>query len=118
MGARARRGSATQASSSQLYEADGALVWIADIWDDTDSNAWSWIGVSEDGGATWAVSAGQPGMQLAGLQSDAASDDAIGLSFTGDLERSPSPAPVGEPAAHQREGEGHRLLPLRVREGQ
>ena len=74
----------TQASSGQLYEADGVLVWIIDIWDETDTNTWSWIGVSEDGGATWTVSAGQPGMQLAGLQSVAASDDAIVLAFTGE----------------------------------
>jgi hypothetical protein len=74
----------TQGSSGQLYEADGVLVWIIDIWDDTDTNAWSWIGVSEDGGATWTVSAGQPGMQLAGLQSVAATDDAIVLAFTGE----------------------------------
>ena len=74
----------TQSSSGQLYEADGALVWIIDIWDDTDTNTWSWIGVSEDGGATWTVSAGQPGMQLAGLQSVVATDDAIVLAFTGE----------------------------------
>jgi hypothetical protein len=74
----------TQSSSGQLYEADGDLVWIIDIWDDTDTNAWSWIGVSEDGGSTWAVSAGQPGMQLAGLQSVATTDDAIVLAFTGE----------------------------------
>ena len=74
----------TQNSGSQLFEADGALVWIIDIWDDTDTNAWSWIAVSEDGGATWTVSAGQPGMQLAGLQSVAATDDAVVLAFTGE----------------------------------
>jgi hypothetical protein len=74
----------TQSSSGQLSEADGALVWIIDIWDDTDANTWSWIGVSEDGGVTWTVSAGQPGMQLAGLQSVAATDDAIVLAFTGE----------------------------------
>ena len=74
----------TQSSSSQLYEADGTLVWVIDIWDDTDSNTWGWIGVSEDGGASWIVSAGQPGMQLAGLQSVAASADAIVLAFTGE----------------------------------
>jgi hypothetical protein len=71
-------------SSGRLYEADGALVWIIDIWDDTEANAWSWVGVSEDGGSTWTVSAGQPGMQLAGLQSVAATDDAIVLAFTGE----------------------------------
>lgn len=74
----------TQGSSGQLYEADGVLVWIIDIWDDTDTNAWSWIGVSEDGGSTWTVSAGRPGMRLAGLQSVAANDDAIVLAFTGE----------------------------------
>lgn len=105
----------TQASSSQLFESEGALVWVIDIWDETDSNTWSWIAVSEDGGVTWTVSAGRPGMQLAGLQSVAASDDAIVLAFTGEhfdeihawpLARreadtpatpvpSPSPAPTG-----------------------
>jgi hypothetical protein len=79
-----RAAPATQASSSQLFESHGALVWIIDIWDATDTNAWSWIGVSEDGGVTWTVSAGQPGMQLAGLQSVAASDEAIVLAFTGE----------------------------------
>lgn len=80
------RGAAAPSSrrSGQLYEAGGALVWIIDIWDDTDTNTWSWIGVSEDGGSTWTVSAGQPGMQLAGLQSVAATDDAIVLAFTGE----------------------------------
>jgi hypothetical protein len=74
----------TQGSSGRFYEAGGVLVWIIDIWDDTDTNTWSWIGVSEDGGATWTVSAGQPGMQLAGLQSVAATDDAIVVAFTGE----------------------------------
>ena len=80
----ARAAPVSHGSSGRLYESDGVLVWIIDIWDDTDTNTWSWIGVSEDGGATWTVSAGQPGMQLAGLQSVAATDDAIVLAFTGE----------------------------------
>jgi hypothetical protein len=80
----ARAATVAEGSSRQLHEADGALVWIIDIWHDTETDTWSWIGVSEDGGATWTVSAGQPGMQLAGLQSVAATADAIVLAFTGE----------------------------------
>ncbi len=54
------------------------------MWDDTDSNAWSWIALSEDGGSTWTVSVGHPDMRLAGLRSVAATDEAIVLAFTGE----------------------------------
>ena len=75
---------APEAPDGHLLEADGALVWIFDIWDDVDDHVWSWIALSEDGGSTWTVSAGHPGMRLAGLQSVAATDEAIVLAFTGE----------------------------------
>ena len=75
---------APEAPDGHLLEADGALVWIFDIWDDVDDHVWSWVALSEDGGSTWTVSAGHPGMRLAGLQSVAATDEAIVLAFTGE----------------------------------
>lgn len=75
---------APEAPDGHLLEADGALVWIFDIWNDVDDHVWSWVALSEDGGSTWTVSAGHPDMRLAGLQSVAATDEAIVLAFTGE----------------------------------
>ena len=75
---------APESPSGQLFEADGALVWIFDVWDEVDNHVWSWIALSEDGGSTWTVSAGHPGMRLAGLQSVAANEETIVLAFTGE----------------------------------
>jgi hypothetical protein len=74
----------TPSSPTTLFTDGGVLVWVADVIDRTDDNPWSWIGVSEDGGETWSVSAGWPGMALAGLVSMAVSDTAVALAVTGD----------------------------------
>lgn len=71
-------------SPARLYADGGVLVWVADVIDETDDNPWSWIGVSEDGGLTWSVSAGWPDMALAGLVSVAVTESAVALAVTGD----------------------------------
>jgi len=54
---------------------EGLIVWVADAG--TDEALWSWIGVSEDDGVTWAVSAGWPRLAQEGRKSIAIGDDAI-----------------------------------------
>jgi hypothetical protein len=71
-------------SPARLYADGGVLVWVADVIDEIDDNPWSWIGVSEDGGSTWSVSAGWPDMALAGLVSVAVTESAVALAVTGD----------------------------------
>lgn len=80
----ANAGELAPSSPARLFSDGGVLVWVADIIDETDDNPWSWIGISEDGGSTWSVSAGYPGMALAGLVSVAVTESAVALAVTGD----------------------------------
>ena len=74
---------ADPSSGSRVISEDGALVWLLDTGFDDVSRDWTWIGVSEDGGHTWSVSAGWPGLALAGMRSVAADARTILLATTG-----------------------------------
>ena len=63
------RGMPTDLCCGHIAAGDGLLVWIVDGGTVEPDVPWTWIGISEDGGATWTVSAGWPDLVIQGGRS-------------------------------------------------
>ena len=59
-----------ETSGSRVAAGRGQIVWTVDTGEpDVGDDEWSWIATSADGGVTWSVSAGWPGLALDGTRS-------------------------------------------------